>query len=245
MENLRHLYETYKRAVLRVTNLNEDGDYSCATAFHIGDGWLVTAAHVITDGTVQEIVSLDGRNVEVKDIIVHPNDQIDVAIVETDFELTHYLNHTTGHNAPDGYVKTDHIPIGGHMDDWLGDEFVLSKVLLMGFPPVPLSQHPTLIASEGEVNAVVDKYIGPHPHFVISCVSRGGYSGGPVISEYGFLLGILTESLIRNYQPDELGFASAISIEPLLDMLVARGVRPASNKELLDELYRYTNGGHD
>lgn len=64
-----------------------------------------------------------------------------------------------------------------------GDELVLSKVLPMGYPPIPFSQQAVLLASEGEVNAVVDKYSGRHPHFIISCPARGGFSGAPVLSE--------------------------------------------------------------
>lgn len=113
---------------------------------------------------------------------------------------------------------------------------MLSKVLVMGYPPIPLSQGPVLVAVQGEINAIVDKYCGPHPHFVISSIPRGGFSGGPVISEYKFLLGIFVESLLDADQPVELGFASVLSIEPLLVLLQENGIYIHGNSNILAEV---------
>lgn len=223
--------------MVRITVKTDKGDLSNGSAFHIGDGWLATAAHVVRDGEIEEIVSeYCSQNLEIEKIIFHSDDKVDLAIIKTDLDLAHYLTKTTIVNPPEGFVQTDHLEIGGHLDDWIGDELVLSKVLLMGYPPIPFSNGPVLLASEGEVNAVVDKYNGPHPHFVISNMGRGGYSGGPVISEYGFLLGVLTESLVMNNQSEELGYSSAISVEPLLVLLQENGVYPGKNKETIEVL---------
>ncbi|HHQ6550623.1 TPA: S1 family peptidase [Serratia fonticola] len=237
MSNFTHLYQSYKVAMVRITIKTPEGDLSTGSAFHIGDGWLVTAAHVINGGEIDAIVGERySSNLKIEKIIRHQDERIDLALLKTDFELSHYLTQCTIMNPPEGFVKTDHIQIGGHLDDWIGDELVLSKVLLMGYPPIPFSNEPVLLAAEGEVQAVIDKYNGPHPHFVISCMGRGGYSGGPVLSEYGFLLGVLTESLVMNQQTEELGYSSAISVEPLLTLLQANGIYPASNRETIEVL---------
>jgi S1-C subfamily serine protease len=238
MSNFTRLYQSYKVSMVRITVRTTAGDLSTGSAFHIGDGWLVTAAHVVRDVVLEEVVRnhLD-RRVNVERIIFHPDERIDLALLKTDFELNHYMTMTSFRRPPEGFIHTDHIPIGGHLDDWLGDELVLSKVLLMGYPPVPFSSGPVLLAAEGEVNAIVDKYNAPHPHFVISCMGRGGYSGGPVLSEYGFLLGVLTESLIMDGAAEELGYSSAISVEPLLALLHQNGIYPASNRETLEVLF--------
>lgn len=235
--NLLALFQSYKLALVRVTVQTPAGDLSTGTAFHIGDGWLVTAAHVLKDGVLQELISeYLSAPLRVESVIFNKDDRIDLALVKTDLNLSHYLHNTTIRGAPDGFVQTDHVEIGGHLDDWLGDELVLSKVLLMGYPPVPFSLRAVLLASEGEVNAVVDKYSGPHPHFIISCSAKGGFSGGPVLSEYGFLLGVLTESLVMNDKDAETGYSSAISIEPLLVMLRANGIYPGKNRQIIEAL---------
>ncbi|MCL6363845.1 serine protease [Pectobacterium carotovorum subsp. carotovorum] len=237
MNNYTHLYQSYKYSMVRITVRTELGDLSNGSAFHIGDGWLVTAAHVVNEGKIEEIVSeYCSQDLEIEKIICHSDERVDLAILKTNLDLNHYLTKTAIHGSPEGFVQTDHIEIGGHLDDWIGDELVLSKVLLMGYPPVPFSRDPVLLASEGEVNAVVDKYNGPHPHFVISNMGRGGYSGGPVLSEFGFLLGVLTESLVVNNQSEELGYSSAISVEPLLVLLQENGVYPGKNRETIEVL---------
>ncbi|WNL41967.1 serine protease [Halomonas sp. PAMB 3264] len=237
MNNFTHLYQSYKYSMVRITVRTELGDLSNGSAFHIGDGWLVTAAHVVNDGEIEEIVSeYCSQDLEIEKIICHSDERIDLALLKTNLDLNHYLTKTTIHGTLEGFVQTDHIEIGGHLDGWIGDELVLSKVLLMGYPPVPFSSGPVLLASEGEVNAVVDKYNGPHPHFVISNMGRGGYSGGPVLSEFGFLLGVLIESLVVNNQSEELGYSSAVSVEPLLVLLQENGVYPGKNRETIEVL---------
>ena len=232
------LYRSYKPALVRVTVQTESGDLSTGTAFHIGDGWLVTAAHVLRAGEIHELASERyGEPLRVESITFNKDDRIDLALIKTNLDLSHYLERATIRGAPEGFVQTDHVEIGGHLDDWLGDELVLSKVLLMGYPPIPFSREAVLLASEGEVNAIVDKYNGPHPHFIISCRARGGFSGGPVLSEYGFLLGVLTESLVVNSKDAETGYSSAISVEPLLAMLHENGVYPGNNRKIIQALF--------
>lgn len=223
--------------MVRITVKTVSGDLSNGAAFHIGEGWLSTAAHVVNDGEIEEIVSeYCDQDLVIEKIICHSDERVDLAIIKTNLDLSHYLTKTSIVGSPEGFVQTDHIEIGGHLDDWIGDELVLSKVLLMGYPPIPFSNGPVLLASEGEVNAIIDTYNGSHPKFIISNMGRGGYSGGPVISEYGFLLGVLTESLVLNDQSEELGYSSALSVEPLLVLLQENGIYPGKNKETIEVL---------
>ena len=74
----------------------------------------------------------------------------------------------------------------------------------MGYPPVPFSKEPLLVSTLAEVNAVVDKYTGGHPHFIVSALARGGFSGGIALTEEGHTLGVITESLGQNGKPEEL-----------------------------------------
>ncbi|QJB55922.1 serine protease [Pseudodesulfovibrio sp. zrk46] len=229
------MFESYKVTLVRVTIELPNGDLSTGSAFHIGDGWLATAAHVVNSGELVEVVSERySKKLEVEEIIYHDDERIDLALLKTNLDLTHHLETIFLPPPADGFIHTDHIPIGGHLDDWVGDEFILSRVLLMGYPPVPFSRSPILVAAEGEVNAVLDKYTGDPVHFIISCMPRGGFSGGPVLSEYGFLLGIMTESLNHNDGFAETGFASVLSIEPLLVLLEKNGIYPGENREMVE-----------
>lgn len=123
------------------------------------------------------------------------------------------------------------------MDDWIGDELMLTKAVLVGYPPIPRSDRPVEVAVEVEVNAIIDRYDGPHPYFIMSSIPRGGFSGGPVISEYGFLLGVLIESLFWGGQSLEVGFAAVISIEPLLDLIYESQIDCGKNSTFARWLY--------
>jgi hypothetical protein len=220
-ERIRFLYSTYRSSMAHVARLDSSGDWKNGAAFHVGDGWLVSARHVVECATKIELTPYGGSfdQIELREIVFPTDSDVDLALLQTN------LQEVARGAIPD-------IPIGEHMDDFLDDGFVMSKVLLMGYPPVPLSRRADLIAASGEVNALIDKYAGPrHPHFIVSSTARGGFSGGPLISEFGYLLGVMTESLRLDSLVTELGFASAITVEPLWGLLTDNSIHPGANAE--------------
>jgi hypothetical protein len=215
-----------------VAIITEDDSNQTAVGagFHIGDSWIVTARHVVDS---RRIVGLEPHRyatcTRVERIIFPSDPKEDVALMLTDFSLEDYMSPMVRFNPP--REKYDHVPLGSHLSDWIGDELVLSDVLIMGYPPIPTAGHPTLVAVKGEVNAIVDSYLGPagQPFFVTSPIPRGGFSGGPVISEYDFLLGVQTDSFMTADQVPELGFGAALTVEPLWGLLFDNEIYPASN----------------
>lgn len=211
---LRDMFITYGPCVLQIAVRDAEGGDHSGTCFHIGDGYLVTARHVV-DGT--RILSIGDHDVGDVEVAFHPDEDVDLAILRTTLRL-----------EPDRRVFADGryqefasaIPLGSHLDDWLNDDaFIAQKVLVMGYPPIPMAREPVLVTVEAEIVAVVDKYVGPrHPHFVLSNIPRGGFSGGPVLMS-GFLLGVATESLLEAGKPLETGFAAALTVEPLLALM--------------------------
>jgi S1-C subfamily serine protease len=217
-EHFRKLYEEYASGVAYVAVEDAAGAQSIGTAFHVGEGVFVTARHVVdgkailsvatTERSIQTVKVLEGaRQIEttrwpgkgkmVRGPFLHPDENIDVAALVVE-----------GINAPV-------IQLGGHLDDWLGTELVLRPVLVLGYPPIPFSKEPILVAATGEVNAIVDKYTGGHPHFVLSTMARGGFSGGLALTDFGCALGVITESLGLADQPPELGYLSVLTVEPI------------------------------
>lgn len=236
--NLRNAYIDYSPAMLRVTVKNEPGDLENGAAFHIGNGVVVTARHVLEGNTLVEMVSEGSRSaVNVRAIHYHDDPNVDLAVAETDLDLSHYMTMVSfPTDERRNKAKTDRIPLGGHLDDWIGNEFVLSKVLVMGYPRIPFWAEIGLVAATGEVNAVIDRYDVPHPHFVLSSIARGGFSGGPAFSEWGFLLGVVTQSLVEGGKQTEQGFSVCVSIEPLLTLLAKKGLRPPDFEDELWDL---------
>lgn len=229
--------------MVRISVETREGDQCSGAGFHIGKGVIVTARHVIETNRILELRSeIYGTGVTPADVIFATDSGVDLALLKTDFQLDRYLTNETfmGADGPDverNSDKVDHVPVGLHLNDWIGDEFVLSKVLVMGYPRIPLSRETVLVAYEGEVSAIVDTFGGRHPYFVISPMARGGFSGGPVISEYDFLLGVITQAMIQEGEGPESGHFSLLTVEPLLELLAANGIRPPGIDDEIWELF--------
>ena len=224
MTDTHDMYLTFSRCVMPIVVRDPQGDEHCATCFHIGDGWMVTARHNVDGNRVLSIGAWEPGDGEV-DCFYPTQDNVDLAIVRTPICI-----------EPDRTVLYDGrhedyasaIPLGSQLDDWLNDDaFMTQKVLVMGYPPIPMTTGPVLVAVEAEIVAVVDKYTGlRHPYFVLSNIPRGGFSGGPVLI-WGFLLGVATESLLEQGQPLEAGYSAAVTVEPLLGLMGHHRIFPA------------------
>ncbi len=134
--------------------------------------------------------------------------------------------------------RTPFFEFGSHLDDWIGtSDFVLSEVLVLGYPPIPLARVPVLVATRAEVVAQIDRYDLPHVHFILSLMPRGGFSGGVAYSEWGLVLGALTQSLVADGKPEESGYFAVTSIEPIYSCLADHKLLPDSQAEHWDGLW--------
>ena len=130
-----------------------------------------------------------------------------LALLETGFHVRKHL----------GYGERDIIPIGDHLDDWIDTSLIMSDVLLMGYPRVPFAARMPLVPVAGQVSLALSRYDVSPVHFVISTMARRSFSGGPVISEYDFLLGVATEVLVHK-SITETGFTAVLSVEQIWDL---------------------------
>ncbi|MDQ4144825.1 MAG: serine protease [Actinomycetota bacterium] len=222
---------------------------------------MATARHVLEGKRLDEVTQFGhpDRPLNIERTLVPKDEGKDVALLQTDFDGSFAQGRIEG--VPDN-ERTDHIRLGTHLDAWVRLEFVMTRCLVMGYPRIPQAKTRGLVSVAGHVNAVIDKMVGStHPHFIISPVARGGFSGGPVISEYGFLLGVYTEELLEKlHQPagtetgakredaahddapatppprEEAGFAAALSVQPLWELLLESGVAPGTNAEFVKDL---------
>jgi hypothetical protein len=92
--------------------------------------------------------------------------------------------------------------------------------------------------STGEINGSFEKYSDRQLVFIISTMARGGFSGGPVLVAYDeentisgtALLGVVTDSLIKNHEITESGFMAVTTIEPIHDLLEKHKLLPDFQK---------------
>lgn len=225
---MRDVYLNAKGAIAYVVVETSDGDESIGTAFHIGDGYFITARHVVEGNRLQELsitqplttsisyydnhLSEDTRPRTLK-VVGGPwlaDGDVDVAVIRVD--------------------AADHIPViklNSTGDINLSEDMLLlSPVICVGYPPIPLTTHPFQVAVEGTINALVRVRGSNNLTYVISATSRGGFSGGPVLNELGLAIGLVTESLVRDNNPVEAGFFTCLSISAAASLALKSGWSP-------------------
>lgn len=64
---MKELYERYKCCVVQITVRTQVGDLTTGTGFHIGDGYIVTARHVVEDHVIESVAGTYlSQNVTIK-----------------------------------------------------------------------------------------------------------------------------------------------------------------------------------
>jgi hypothetical protein len=264
----RKLLQDNSSAIAYVSVNHSNGDESIGTAFHVGEGVFVTAKHVLENKSIIEIkittpVEIDSKEyfrsvlganatdeylaehdkalgdvlkhkplfkhwlepLQIKgDPFLHPDEKVDLAVFQVQ-EIHHSA----------GVVK-----LGIHWDDWIDLGFwQLSDAIILGYPPIPMTYEPILIASRAEIHAYANLRHAKNVHFILSATPRGGFSGGAAIHESGVALGVVTSALVDNHQPEQLGFFAVLSVEPILKYLKELDLMPTVQKEHQNKLYGY------
>lgn len=167
----RRLYERYAAAAFYVAVRDRDGGAGIGTATHVGDGVFVTARHVLEGNSIDEVGCSESTHIRLPDGTSSREHVHDSTGVWPAHSIRPQRFHATTPPVfhPDPRVDlaaftlptldplTPWVPLGGHLEDWLGiSDFVLWEVVLMGYPPIPLSTGPRLVAARAEVNGLVD-----------------------------------------------------------------------------------------
>ena len=223
---LQLAYKKISGAIAYVAVEDPDGKAGIGTAFHIGGGIFATARHVIHEKKITEVGTTKK--------IPHPN-QENKNKYEVRYTYPERLEIIDGpHFLPDtddsreiadvALFKTSasHLPaikMSSELDhDIDDDDFILDDIIIVGYPPIPYTLIPNQVAVSGQINATVDVRHSKYLHYIVSIIARGGFSGGVVLTEDGYAIGMVTESLIQNGAPAESGFMSILSIQAVIDM---------------------------
>lgn len=236
----RLIFEAYGPAVAYISVEKPDGKFGIGTGFHIGDDVFITARHVVEGNHIQKIATthagistepdgsysaahLGHAATQVEGPYYHPDERCDLAAVKA-----------YGINAPSIRL----LPVSL---DHFGNEFLLASVVTMGFPPIPGTLEPVLVCAKAEVNAAIDSYLNKRRLYVISCLARGGFSGAPVVVNSRRCMGVVTQAMVTDGKPEELGFMSVISTLPILELLDHHAIMPDEVRRELWEPYQRTN----
>lgn len=231
---MNQLFLKIRPAIIALETVNTNGTRGIGTGFHVGDGIVVTARHVVEGMQSVILIASSAKGGKIKETIFATNPLADVALLRTDLDFSYYLEKTHIHGMK--YQKTDHLTLGVEWDDSADESLILYDVIVMGYPPIPTA-FPTLVTIRAQVNAIIDQYSmagqNPPPLYVLSGIPRGGFSGAPMIVEAGdssFVLGVVTTALVSNHNAPETGFMAAVTIESVLQLLYENRLYPGNNK---------------
>lgn len=233
---------------------DENGNFDIGTGFHIGGGYIVTAAHVARKGNVKVLAhpfiasadregetafsdAADGEHetwletteLNVARALYPADDSVDLALLETDFDSGFFMSD----KLVDDRKKVDHFRLKDFWDEhFWEDEVLTSDVLILGYPRIPLSSKSYLVTTKANIISVVGKMSKEHTFLVLSSMARGGFSGAPVINSKGRVIAICIESL-NHQELVEAGFTTAITVEALNRLLVEQQVYPGRNAKIV------------
>lgn len=245
----KDLFNRYSAAVAYVEVESPTQDVSIGSAFHIGNSVFVTARHVVHERRILSIGFTETQTIPLPRERSQPQPEVGRYTNWTviDDEVVNYTR--LRHNSPSieagpfvfgradvdvavfsvrGIdLSTPYVHLGTHLDMELGEsDFVLDDCIAMGYPPIPYTSRPHLVAVQAHVTAQVSRRDVPHPHFVISATPRGGFSGGVVIHEKGMVLGVVTTSLLAGAGSPETGLMAVVSVEPVYQCLIEHDLLP-------------------
>lgn len=180
----------YSDITVQITGVNPAGDVHAGTGIIISPHYILTCAHVAKGMKLDRCQKADNTTYNVAEVISHNSK--DIAVIRSDKKLP--------------------------MMPGIGfrDPLIAEGLFTLGYPRIPLSKEPSLVMQRGEVTSPEVTMFSGDKVFLYSAVARPGNSGGPIISESGHVIGIVTEPLEENTTQAGMPFHAGIKTSELL-----------------------------
>lgn len=267
LDDLHQLCWAFKQAVGAIEVWNDEGQ-GMGTGFHIGQGYVITAAHVLAGASratlsfhdfidralpetpIEEFdrfqdyldVRRSPEEIDLPQVIYHDRGA-DIALFRSPVFAANDIEKFKAGRMPTPEHAYDRIHLGPPLEDQTDDDLLMLQGVVLGYPPIPFSAKPVLVAHEFRISAVIDRYDTGSPAFILSGMPRGGFSGAPVIAQGGWFLGVVTEALSSQTLADPLAFPyfQTIAPDPVLEILFQAGIRPEHVNPEFAALYQEFN----
>lgn len=213
----KEVFRRHSGSVLPVIVTDEHGNPDIGTGFYLGTkNHFITARHVVENKNMSDIqIGGEGfKSPEIKGMILHPDSKVDLALLETA-----------------DILETSIIPFRAQ-DGEVGD-----NIICIGFPPIPgfdclrVMEHGEIAAEmkvlKGEIVSSGSSYLDTTEYLLINARVKGGSSGGPVIDQFGFVVGVVASTALDAKSSDRLeglGYGIVTPKSQFKDLMAMAGI---------------------
>lgn len=175
------IYHLCAPGLVHVTGTNkENGDAAAGTGLIVHPSYVLSCRHVVTDMAIDPKQTIQGQDYVISDGSVFSHSAVDVAVIRVD---------------------------GPPMQPIQGAVFqrpvVGQAVCTLGYPKLPGLRDATVTIQQGTVTNESVTSLSGEGLFLYSAISRPGNSGGPVVSEDGYVVGLSVVDATAEYHPNE------------------------------------------
>lgn len=179
------IINNYRFSVVKIEHIKSNDDRSIGTGYYYAAGneakvnyIIVTNRHVVEKAKKINLILENGTAIPYKEIIQDP--QVDLAYIILEEPL----------NTP--YLDFEPKPE------------VLSEIITIGYPSIPMAKDAYQVYHKGEVNSFIEDYQS-NKFFLISAKTSSGNSGSPILNKYGLVVGIVAQDFFEKEQFFEKG----------------------------------------
>lgn len=201
-----YIYRYYKNIVLPLVWKKENGDYSVGSGFMIYGG-IATAKHCITDSQNLSVKGFSKEELEESKIYISENPALDIAFIDLGKENFQSVG------VSDGEILEDVIAMGYPKIPAFTDFLTVEKATISS------KAESRLTPTKGAITAYGTNYLSRAELMLITAKIRGGNSGGPIINEEGYIVGIACQSPDYEGDYDDLGYGIAVPIKYLSEIV--------------------------
>lgn len=193
-----YIISNYQKSVVKIENIDKNKDASIGTGFLIEDEdkqLIITNKHVLEKAVKLRLLNKD--DVELKFETPYKDENSDLAILPLSNK-----------------IESPNLQLNLSLE-------ILSEIITIGYPSIPMTKFSYQIYHKGEINSFVEDYFG-NKLFLISAKTSSGNSGSPVIDKTGLVVGIITEELFEKElfnKKGKLPYYAAIPAEEIVRVI--------------------------
>ena len=195
------LYHLCAPGLVHITGTNGDGDAVAGTGLVVHPSHVLTCRHVVSGMKVDERQTFQGKACGISEDAIHEHADVDIAVIRVDGPAL--------------------APLQGAM---FQAPVVAQTVYTLGYPKLPRLRDASVVMQPGAVTNEAVTSLGGESLFLYSAIARPGNSGGPVMSDDGYVVGLCTEDVSGEYDragafsPHYAGIPAQVVVEAVASL---------------------------